>query len=847
MKGHFSISKIPRTNILLVLLILGFAIIFRKPLSEFINWLLVDTVFSKVESGLVNDLAVLSISLITSYVITKKLKSTVISFRLALVSILVYVWTLLIGYWSFAIFSFVGWLRYYDVLLLSVILSYFYLKYRKNKDIDGSLKNKSPSFSKGFVEDNPILDISNDSFNRISLAVEISNLITLTENQKSFAIGVNGPYGSGKTSFLNLLSIETKKASSENVAVINFNPWDVDPAEEIQRMFFDELIESLSSIDPNFSSILYSYSRKVIKSDSSLSGPLGRVNLLSHFLLSEPIDDRKKVDECLESWDRKVIVFIDDVDRLHSDEIKEVLRLIRNTANFRNFFYVVAYDRNYVINSLKEFNTKGYLTYLEKIFQLEIPLPKLEEVQLFSLLKENLEKVLDDEDFIELQEKIFPKYFESDYDKNLKGVFNSPRDVIRFINSVLVTYHKIKKEVLFTDYFLNELLKFKYPMFHDMIYDHSESYLVKKPYNILNKTRYILARNDEKAEWSKILERVRSENEDQFNLTSLITVEYILSELYPNVFDANRKGNESINNPQFFPLYYRYHLNSYTLSEYSFKHEIKNYNGSFFKYIDECFDKGLERELMLRIFDEKVPTNKAGFIKHLHYLFRIGSKFSSIHGTTSFYYGELIRILEDISGDTVKKVFQGNKDKYLKFVQDFFKEARQYSPFFVNQLIFEIKRKDVVEKIGTEEFFTNIQLNYFRDLITSNHQLSEDVVWLFWGLRNFELSEESDKKQIFGVFVPEAVNILLKNIEECDLTYFLKSIIERTLWEEEEYRITNMAFDEIFEKPSDLEEIVKGNEHTDKLVKDEFLSFFKKYESNKFRPVEYNFQTILKK
>ena len=74
-----------------------------------------------------------------------------------------------------------------------------------------------------------------------------------------------------------------------------------------------------------------------------------------------------------------VFVFIDDIDRLEREEVFEVLRLIRNTADLNNTIYLVAYDKEYVTTVLEEKNIKDAASYLEKIFPVEVHLPKVED------------------------------------------------------------------------------------------------------------------------------------------------------------------------------------------------------------------------------------------------------------------------------------------------------------------------------------------------------------------------------------------------------------------------------------------------------------------------------------
>lgn len=67
----------------------------------------------------------------------------------------------------------------------------------------------------------------------------------------------------------------------------------------------------------------------------------------------------------------------------------EVLSLIRNSANFSNTIFIVAYDRNYLVSALEKVNNYHPHAYLEKIFQLELPLPQFERDIIVSVLQVN--------------------------------------------------------------------------------------------------------------------------------------------------------------------------------------------------------------------------------------------------------------------------------------------------------------------------------------------------------------------------------------------------------------------------------------------------------------------------
>ena len=92
---------------------------------------------------------------------------------------------------------------------------------------------------------------------------------------------------------------------------------------------------------------------------------------------------RNKVEKALVKSDKKIIVLLDDLDRLTPAEVREVFKLVRLTAAFPNVIYIVACDREQVETALSEQGIRGN-DYLDKIIQLpyrlpEIPLHKLKE------------------------------------------------------------------------------------------------------------------------------------------------------------------------------------------------------------------------------------------------------------------------------------------------------------------------------------------------------------------------------------------------------------------------------------------------------------------------------------
>lgn len=112
--------------------------------------------------------------------------------------------------------------------------------------------------------------------------------------------------------------------------------------------------------------------------------------------LAEQLDKRRKksigeaktlISDYLRRYNKIVPVLIDDLDRLTADEIADMLKLIRNTADFPNIVYIAAYDKGYVCEQLeKRRSIESPSIYMEKFFSVEFVLPKLDDQYQYEVL-----------------------------------------------------------------------------------------------------------------------------------------------------------------------------------------------------------------------------------------------------------------------------------------------------------------------------------------------------------------------------------------------------------------------------------------------------------------------------
>jgi len=96
------------------------------------------------------------------------------------------------------------------------------------------------------MPDNPVQTKEYDLLHRYPLAHRIAEMVRNFKDHDSLVIGIEGEWGSGKTSFINLI-LEDLRAT--DALLITFNPWNFSDQNELVKDFFDSMIEALKKAD----------------------------------------------------------------------------------------------------------------------------------------------------------------------------------------------------------------------------------------------------------------------------------------------------------------------------------------------------------------------------------------------------------------------------------------------------------------------------------------------------------------------------------------------------------------------------------------------------------------------
>lgn len=348
---------------------------------------------------------------------------------------------------------------------------------------------------KGFVSDNTQIDEEYVGWD--NYAAKLAERLVCTDVSKvSFATALTGKWGTGKTTFLELLR---KNLMKQNVVIVDFNPWMSDSSKMIINDFFNTLKDALSGKNIVIDEIIEKYVTLLVNWQNPSLWP--QIEKFFHVEKKQGLQSvREQISERLSQLDKPVFVFIDDTDRLQKEEILEVMKLIRNTANFCNVLYVVTFDKQYVVDSLEKAGITDSALYLKKIFQLELKFPIYEGYLFTHFLLHELENFHQLQD-VELRTSLANIEMQmQESGVAIRGYFDNFRDVKRFVNDFLLTLDYIEGQGLVRDFnlhdlFLVELLGYTDETVYNLLKTEPSEFLVDKEENSVFKLRDDVIKN----------------------------------------------------------------------------------------------------------------------------------------------------------------------------------------------------------------------------------------------------------------------------------------------------------------------------------------------------------------
>ena len=336
--------------------------------------------------------------------------------------------------------------------------------------------NQDSSTTQYFDADRPIECREQDLLSRRFFADAIAEQARAVPAKHGFTIAVVGEWGSGKTSVLNMVS-ETLEADGAACAVVRFNPWLFGSADDLVTRFFRELSaqlgqsrsEGLKDVAKALSSL-----GQFLAPLSPVPGTAVAVKLLDKLTnrWNKPPtlhDKRGHLRKALAASESRVVVLIDDIDRLEASETRKLMRLVRLTSDLPNVVFLLAFDRRHVARSLGDDEAEGG-QYLDKIVQLNYNIPTFRETVLSGVLLPWLNELIEGRDVLQIDQEVWGRI----YYEVIRRLLGNLRDVKRFLYSLPVTLDTLGQEVALADLLGLEALRVLRPSMFNTLKAHAD-------------------------------------------------------------------------------------------------------------------------------------------------------------------------------------------------------------------------------------------------------------------------------------------------------------------------------------------------------------------------------------
>jgi KAP family P-loop domain. len=650
---------------------------------------------------------------------------------------------------------------------------------------------------------------NSDILGRDNYAKQISYHIDITKTESSFGIAIVGAWGTGKTDFL--IRLKNHLRNDRNV-IIDFNPWRVNKQDAIVEEFFYTMSTHLNQFNDSLGRRLNEYSKRILQTTEQVYYKLADV-ILNDLAKDKNLQDQyEELNAIIKQTGKRFIVILDDIDRLSGREVMEVLRLIRNGANFANTFFIVAADHDYLINVLA--NTKDFTNeeqYLKKVFQLVISLPAYKKIELVNEAK----RVLVTDDLSELDrdkinsafyrvsylkdKRVTHDYYEDTADNLFEKMIDNPRDLKRFCNSFKIAYSLLKDETDIHDLFVLELIRNR----------NIDAYNLIKQKAILNYNNALI--NEfifDKATWDR-------KTENRLHDKNIIesAIEYLLhDESYKNA----RKFRLSAN----FYIYFSYQLfDKISLAE--FNGVLKKDYTSILTQFNEWLDAGLGRQLTDIVTEVQDFENA--------YVLYIMIKVYCCAGN-SIFFSLAQQKLHDESEINLKKYFNNNRGAYSQFINRLLNDddidafiRGKLAKKFLDDYIFEESSSYLF--LSKEELH-NILLKLFSNYLHGINEIS---------FKTFDFLALNVDKVAFNKIILEPDNCSIFRRELLNRQELFKSYVKYLLWPYRPYT-DNTVFEpwlgQIFLNYQDFKHVLEKTEFDDRnliMIKSISLKYIDKY------------------
>ena len=353
---------------------------------------------------------------------------------------------------------------------------------------DGNIQDVLSEAKYMFYSDKPISTNNEDQLNRSGFAKLLAHTLVELDSRDTFTVGLFGKWGCGKTSLVNMTlteieNIQADKQGDNEIIVVHFEPWNFTDTNQLLTQFFvrlanefqkkgDQKLAEIGKALENYSEAFNAFALipGVVGKSLAAAGKFGALRL-GRQMQKKELDDRdilrqkEQVIKMLKAQSNRILVILDDIDRLSNEQIRHVFQLITSVAKFPNTTYLLVFDKEIVVEALKDVQSGNGQDYLEKVIQMPIQIPDIQRLDLRNVLFARLDSLKADFKDLGYTQSHWQQLFKS----CVAPFITHLRDINRLCNALRFKLTGISTEIDFADMVAISVLEIHHPLIFEWV------------------------------------------------------------------------------------------------------------------------------------------------------------------------------------------------------------------------------------------------------------------------------------------------------------------------------------------------------------------------------------------
>jgi hypothetical protein len=522
------------------------------------------------------------------------------------------------------------------------------------------------------------------------------------------SLGITADFGEGKSSILHLVRVSLEGGGK--AIAVPFRTWLPGNETTFVSSLFATAMSAIREkyFLPPWRSTFKNYGRVVL---GALPKSWG---FLSDFLAADSQSTQiKEMTDLFCLLPIRIVFLLDEVDRMHEEELRVLLKILRGAPELTNVCYICAFSKEALARVVSPGDAEFGSRYLDKFFPVQLQLPRVDDDLRESLFAERLSTVFEEEGLLtsDPEQKQFDELRNDLWYGALDKQLTNIRVLGQFIRGFQSSLHVSKSEVNTFDLLVIEGVRQLLPSTYRFIYENGR-YFHAPPKGIERWNRGLFGIDEEAAK--AMIQTAFDSYFGGMKQPDVDLARSLLSRIFPSVreyfrqkskgappFIPDRAEERRISDPNFFPRYFSYTVPATMFGE-----------GEMAGFLSSI-ENSTNEETLHAVVEQSWPAAERDDLRRIHFLRRLVSRATQISGQQAGW----------LAVDVAKRTSEMQRDHvFCSVVKDltFALAARsQGNPNFQHIL------ERVVKEAGSDAFASDI----VHSSVSTGHLAEEVKSW----------------------------------------------------------------------------------------------------------------------